>query len=470
MTARASVTPDQVRSDPLRFAEVCLPLNEKGRPWAWSPYQRRVLARAFRRDAAGRLLFRLVVLSEPKKSGKTFVAAVLLLWWGFTNARTEIIVAANDLEQSVSRVFKTAADLVKVNPALARHVTVRAQEFVFANGTVVTAIASEYRGAAGSRHSLAIFDEIWGYDSERAQRLYEELTPPPTEESAWVLVVTTAGFTGESVLLEAIYRRGLGGQRVDAELECYEAEGLFLFWSQTPRQPWQTPEYYAEQARSLRPTTFARLHRNEWVTAESRLITPELWDGCVDQELEPLKPTKDVPLFVGVDASVKSDTSAIVALYREHDHAGEWVTLARYGIWTPMPEMPIDLEQDLEASLRELAAQFRVQVIAMDPWQLMSTAQRLRRAGLNVQEYPQTVQTTQRMGAVLYESLKGIRVRLYPSAEMRQQALNVVGVEGLRGVRLAKEKASRKIDSTVALSLAMLAAMDSPVYAGPVCW
>jgi len=44
-----------------------------------------------------------VLWSEPKKSGKTFLAGVLLLWWAFSNAHTEIIVAANDLDQSVSR-------------------------------------------------------------------------------------------------------------------------------------------------------------------------------------------------------------------------------------------------------------------------------------------------------------------------------------------------------------------------------
>jgi len=173
-----SVTPERLRVDPALFADTFLPNNEKGQPWRLSRHQRRVLARAFRRGRRGELRFRLVLWSEPKKSGKTFLAGVLLLWWAFSNAHTEIIVAANDLDQSVSRVFETAVALVKHNPALAELVTVRAEELLFKNGTVVTAIASDYRGAAGSRHSLVIFDELWGFHSENAQRLYEELTPP----------------------------------------------------------------------------------------------------------------------------------------------------------------------------------------------------------------------------------------------------------------------------------------------------
>jgi hypothetical protein len=70
------------------------------------------------------------------------------------------------------------------------------------NGTTITPISGDFKGAAGSRHSLVIYDEIWGFESEKARRLYEELTPPPSEFSAWVLIVTYAGFTGKADLLK----------------------------------------------------------------------------------------------------------------------------------------------------------------------------------------------------------------------------------------------------------------------------
>ena len=122
---RRPVTPQRLRRDPAAFADIFLPFNEKGQAWRLSRHQRRVLARAFRRGPGGSLRFRLVLWSEPKKSGKTFLAAVLLLWWAFSNSDTEIVVAANDLDQSVSRVFKTAAALVKHNPGLLSLVTVQ---------------------------------------------------------------------------------------------------------------------------------------------------------------------------------------------------------------------------------------------------------------------------------------------------------------------------------------------------------
>ena len=63
------------------------------------------------------------------------------------------------------------------------------------------------------------------------------------------------------------------GERLDPELEIYRVGVYVMFWSHTPRQPWQTPDYYEEQAAVLRPATFARLHRNEWVSADGSFIT-----------------------------------------------------------------------------------------------------------------------------------------------------------------------------------------------------
>jgi len=461
------VTVERLRLDPALFADTFLRNNEKGKSWRLSRHQRRVLARAFRRGRRGELRFRLVLWSEPKKSGKTFLAAMVLLWWAFTNAHTEIIVAANDLDQSVSRVFETAVALVKHNPALARLVTVRAEKLLFTNGTVVTAIASDYRGAAGSRHSLVIFDELWGFHSENAQRLYEELTPPVTEENAWVLVVTYAGFTGESKLLETMYERGRAGVRVDAKLELYEADGLFMYWSHTPRQPWQTDakavRYYAEQARSLRPATFARLHRNEWVTAESIFITPVLWDPNVDQDARPWLPARAgeprLRIWVGVDVALKHDYSAVVAVTRT---AEGQLQLIRHWLWKPSASTPLNLEATVEQALWECAQGYIVQAIYVDPFQMHRSMTTLQQAGLPVQEFPQTSQNLTRMGQTLLDLLRGHNLCLYRDDEMRAQALSVVAVESPRGFRLAKEKASRKIDLIVALSLACLAALDEP--------
>ena len=127
-------------------------------------------------------------------------------------------------------VFKTMTALIEENEALSREADVLSSSLRMYDGTLIVPIASDYKGVAGSRHSLVVYDGIWGFESEKARRLYEELTPPPTESSAWILIVTYAGFLGESDLRESIYQRGLSGRRVDKELECHEADELFMFW------------------------------------------------------------------------------------------------------------------------------------------------------------------------------------------------------------------------------------------------
>lgn len=443
--------------DPVAFIDQFIRLNEKGKPWTLSPHQRRVLNTALQWDAQGRLSVRTFLWGEMKKSGKTFVAACLALWWAFVTSHTEIIIAANDLEQSVGRVFHTIAKLLEHNPALGLSAKVRASDIALTNGTTITAIASDYKGAAGSRHSLVVFDELWGYSLEAAQRLYEELTPPPTEDHAWALIVTYAGWTGESVLLERLYKQGLAGARIDEELELYQAGDLCMFWSHTARQPWQTERYYTSQRAILRPSTFARLHENRWISSESTFITPELWDACVDAEHRPLLPSRHEDEFVAVDIGLKSDNAAVVRVRRRKNQ----IILAGYRLWKPTQREPLNLEETVEAYLREIRTQYIVRRILIDPWQAARSIQTLKAAGLPIEEFPQTVSNTTRMAQTLYDLLKGKNLTLFIDDELRQQAMNTVAIETPRGFRIAKEKASRKIDAVVALSMACVAAVDA---------
>ena len=379
------------------------------------------------------------------------------MWWAFVTSDTEIIIAANDLEQSVGRVFQIVVKLLEHNPDLGLSAKVRAADIVLTNGTTISAIASDYKGAAGSRHSLVVFDELWGYSLEAAQRLFEELTPPPTEENAWLLIVTYAGWSGESVLLERLYKQGLAGKRIDDELELYQANELFMFWSHTPRQPWQTERYYAEQRRSLRPNTYARLHENKWVSGESAFITPELWDPCVDHDLTPLLLTHEREVIIGIDIGIKSDNAAVEGVYR--DATG--LVQALHRLWKPSRAEPLDL-QVVEEYVLNLRTRARIHAF-YDPHQFHGSAMRLRAAGVSIDEFPQTSANCTRMGQTLFELLTGKHLRLLPFDDLRTQALNTIAIENARGWRIAKERASRKIDGIVALSMACVGALDQPV-------
>jgi len=101
---------------------------------------------------------------------------------------------------------------------------------------------------------------------------------------------------------------------------------------------------------------------------------------------------------------------------------------------------------------------------------MMRSASYLRSAGVAVQEYVQTPANLARLATVVLELLRTRALVLYSSDELREQALNAVAVESAHGLRIAKEKASRKIDSLVALAMACTAAVSQPVLAPAHVW
>ena len=88
------------------------------------------------------------------------------------------------------------------------------------------------------------------------------------------------------------------------------------------------------------------------------------------------------------------------------------------------------------------------------------SVQTLREAGLEVEEYNQTLNNLTEATEALYSAFLAKNLKLYPAPDLRQHVLNAVSVETPRGIRLSKQKTSNKIDAAVALSFAVLAAIQ----------
>jgi hypothetical protein len=181
-----------------------------------------------------------------------------------------------------------------------------------------------------------------------------------------------------------------------------------------------------------------------------------MWDPCVNAAHHPSLTTRD-PLFVGIDVGIKHDNAARVAV--KWDEAGEKLILVSHRIWKPTPAQPLNLEDTVEQDLRDLTDQADVVEILADPYQMHRSITTLQAAGLPIREFSQTTANCTLMGQTLFDLLTGQNLDIYPSDELRQQALSTVAVENPRGWRIAKEKASKKIDAIVALSMACVAAM-----------
>ena len=445
---------------PITFIDKLIKKNELGQPFSLMDHQREILSLAFAFDPTGKLPYDTVVWSCPKKSGKTTINGGLTLWWAFTmEAPNEVLILANDLEQSLARVYKTMDGLIEHNPQLRAEAEVQTKTIYLANGTTLSAISNDFAGAAGSNHGWLSYDELWAYTSESSRRLWEELTPVPTRKNSLRFITTYAGFEGESQLLMDLYRQAVvEGERIHPELPLYvnRPARIFAYWDSEPRMPWQTPEYYESQRRTLRSSAFQRLHRNEWVSSEARFIEPAVYDQCVEPGLR-----EDLTgnLFVGVDVGLKSDSTAIVAV--KYDRFSGRLMVAGHRIWHPRPGEILDLGSTLEFFIRGLSQRATLEKVLFDPSQMQRTAQLLREGFIDVEELAQTEQNLSAATETLYDHLINRRLRIYPAEDLRSHILNASTKETERVFRLKKETRTRKIDAAVALSFAILAAVRS---------
>jgi phage terminase large subunit-like protein len=444
---------EQWRRDPVRFIDEVLRDPETLEPFVLLEAEKRFIAHAFRTDDDGRLLYPELLYAAPKKSGKTAFAAILKLTTTlvFGGPFAEGFCVANDLEQAQGRVFQAIRRIVEASPHLKRAARITQSRIDFPeSGSSITAISSDYASAAGANPTISVFDELWGYTSERSHRLWDEMVPPPTRKIACRLTVSYAGFEGESQLLEGLYKRGLKQPIVGPDLHA--GDGLLMFWTHEPVAPWQTPQWLTQMRGQLRPNAYLRLIENRFVTTESSFVDPEWLDACTDPVAAPIVADKNLSVWLGVDASVKRDSTAIVAT--TWDRESKKVRVVAHRIFQPTVADPIDFDAMVEGTIRDFASRFNVREVRFDPYQMQSTAQRLTRDGVPMVEFPQSVPNLTEASTNLFELVKGRGIVLYPDADIRLAFNRAIAIETTRGWRIAKEKASHKIDVVVALAMA----------------
>ena len=102
---------------------------------------------------------------------------------------------------------------------------------------------------------------------------------------------------------------------------------------------------------------------------------------------------------------------------------------------------------------------FVLRQVLFDPFQMAAVSQRLAKAHVPIEEYPQTVPNLTAATSNLFDLIQSRSIALYPDAAMRLAVSRAIIVESSRGWRLDKLKQQHKIDVVVALSMACLAAV-----------
>lgn len=454
---RAIPVPTQapaVLDDPIAWIESEFYIPELNGPIKLADYQQAALREAYRRDDQGHFVYSVVVWSDIKKSAKSSIAAAVVLERARRLYYGSIKVVANDLKQADSRVAFYARRAIELNPRLTSRVKVKPSGYhmEFDNRTRVEAVPVDPKGEAGGNDDLIVFSELWAANQTAAQRMWTEMTLSPTkygQSQRWV--ETYAGFSGESPLLEQLYQTGVAeGRQLDLGvpgLEVYASDSarMLVLWNTQPRLPWQSAEYYAQEAAILLPSEFQRVHRNAWVTSENVFVPGEWWAACQGDT------AIDAPVVIGMDAGVSNDCFAIVGVSRRGDQV--YVRFVR--VWKPPKGGAIDFAEP-EQAIHDLCQQYNVVQVAYDPYQLHQMATRLRRDGVTwMREFPQG-QDRLKADKGLYDSIRDRHITHDGDAVLAEHIKNAnAKSEGdVDKLRMVKRADHLKIDAAVALSMA----------------
>lgn len=457
-----------------------------------APHQKIVLRYAFRR-INGHFKYSSILWSQPKKSGKTCIGGLVGRWacetWGKNG---DIYFVGNDADQARTKGYAALRNSIELHPEFNRHRGILSGEWItletaakcLKTGSKVHAVATDYKGEAGSNPILSVWTELWGFIDKAALRFWAEMAPSPTRPDSLRFVETYAGFVGESELLETLYNsvvkngRQLRNQDLmdalgdefeyafeespnpDSPIPLYENETTFAYWDSgevARRMPWQRGDhgrnYYLGEANTQTESQFRRLHENEWVSAESEFIPIELWDSCVNPL--PLQPGEQTPLVVGLDAAVTGDCFGLVVVSRDPDN-NENVAVRASRKWEPPPHGKIDFDEPGKV-LRWLKENFNILQCPYDPHQLEYFVKKYREELSIWFESFEQGDRRLKSDKLLYDLIIHKRIRHDGNIDLRTHIQNCnakIPKDQDDKLRLIKKSDMRKIDLAVALSMA----------------
>lgn len=449
------------------------------------PEQRRILSEALGLNEEGFLKYETVLYSAIKKSGKTAIGSSVGCWYAEEGADgTEIYVIANTLEQGEGRLMRdikfhfeqrildgTYSD----KSSAANYVKITQYRIDLPNGTFIQALGQSYKSVAGSRHSLTLWDELWGTVSELDRRVWDEMVPIPTVNNSLRFISTYAGFENESELLWEMYLRGVGvdeheqgrGEHIEGmeDIPCWKNGNIFTYWTHEPTMPWQTPEYYESAMAQERPSAFLRLHMNQWVTSQESFMPTEWvdvamksYEASADLWIE--HPFRYWPCTIAIDAGIMRDSTAVTVV--GYDSKRSKVGLLLHRIWTPTKEAQIDLDA-VENYLLELYNKFTVASIVYDPKHLMQMMYRLKQRGLPVKPFQQTVPNMTAASQLLFDLFKNRNIEMYKADDLRKHLQMAVAETTSQGFRIVKNKVSKRhfVDGAVSLAMSCYEAVSN---------
>ena len=441
------------------------PRNPK--PIAWQSFERRWMKEAFAVLGDGRPKYHTVFRIDIAKSGKTLFLAALGDWMGkmVDYPGGEVLYAANAEEQAQRRAFLELVENLHRHPVPYHHLSADSKYVRYRSGNVAFPIPIKANTQAGPDAIAILFDELWGYNSVGASKLFAEAKRSPTRNYSIKVAATYTGYADDVGPLNDTIAKFFGTDGApmrDVEpvpgledLPCWRRGETFLWWNHEPLWPWHTDgemRRIREEFES-QPTEYARIWQAEIVARTDSLIDPMRLAACEDKTWRRLIPEdQGYPMVIGLDIGTKRDSLAVVA--RGYDPVLDRYPLYDYKIWVPgMDSSANDPGQIIRQAgqwILDIGMRHHIMAVYYDDTQAALLASILRKAGLNMVEVKQA-HGREKADMLYFDLLVGRSLRNFPDAyDLFDHILGAVARRTTSGFRIQKSRSTALIDGCMA--------------------
>lgn len=332
-------------------------------------------------------------------------------------------------------------------PELSGSVDVGAYTVTTRSGARFEALAADAPSSWGRTPAWAVADELCQWpETASAKTLWESVSTAVVKTAGRLAVITTSGAPDH--WSRQVYEHAV-------------SDPLWRVSETLGPAPWLDPAEVEGERRRLPESAFRRLFLNEWAAGEDRLLAFEDVAACAVLP-GPLDPRRGVRYVVGVDLALRNDRAAVAVCHGEpveEERGGVRVVVDRLDVFTPRRGREIDLsavEGLIEARVRAYGEALAV----FDPAQAWQMMQRLRRAGVRVEEHTFSATANNRRALVLLELVRGRRLLVPDDAELVAELSALRLVERGPGLYRYDHVAGRHDDATTAISLAAVTLLD----------
>ena len=450
---------------------------------------------------------RRAIISMGRKNAKTTLAACLLLAHlcgppAKSKPNSQLFSAAQSREQA-GIIFSLAAKMVRINPALARIVTIQetAKSLICTElGTRYRALSADATTAYGLSPQLVIHDELGQVRGPRSA-LYEALeTATGAQENPLSIIISTQAPT-DADLFSVLIDDALAGHDPHTVVKLYTApadldpfnETIIALANPALGTFLNTQEVLAMAAAAkrmpAREAEYRNLILNQRVEPTHMFVSPAVWKACGG----PVGSLAGLMLYGGLDLSEVADLTALVLIgWRD----GKWHVQPTF--WLPSEglsekatadRLPYDLwrtqgylqttpgrtvsYEHVADHLRGLFRHYNIAKIGFDRWNMRHFLPWLLKAGFNEQfvkdhfvEFGQGMQSMSPALRDLEQVLLEGHLAHGDHPVLSMCAANtVIAIDDAGNRKPSKKRSVGRIDGMVALAMAIGVA---PLRAQPV--